>query len=122
MTFDEFHNALRILLNIDFDQFEQALADSPEAAEEEWQHFQINPYRYFISADDSVSKALFAIIHERNAGTRQRLGSPFPTHAELTSIFNDVAGKSGHDPVGFIAADAVYARIAKAQTPSTKAQ
>lgn len=73
MTFAEFHNALRVLYNIDFDEFEMVLADSPNlAAEVEWKSFQQNPHRYFICADDLVANKLFSIINERNAGTRAR--------------------------------------------------
>lgn len=49
-----FHNALRILLNIDRDQFPGDEAD--------WTAFRDNPHRYFMRANDEVTDALYALI------------------------------------------------------------
>lgn len=77
MTFDKFHNALRILMNIDKAQFMETLdpqdmevfsAEQPDWAKEQWCVFANNPHRYFIQCCDSQAKALWKIIEERNAG------------------------------------------------------
>ena len=57
-----FHNALRILLNIDGDQFPGDEAD--------WPAFRDDPHRYFIRATDDVADALYALIEGRK---------PFPS-------------------------------------------
>ena len=48
----EFHNALRILLNIDADEL---LACG--ALEEDWPSFRDDPYRFFIRTTDAVCDA-----------------------------------------------------------------
>lgn len=82
MRIEEFHNALRVLLNIDFHDFEKTFDAAELALHEdgyaigEWKSFQENPYRYFIRCDDSQAAAIFAIITERTAMTRKRLNIP----------------------------------------------
>ncbi len=62
MTLRKFHNALRILLNIDMDEFVAAGCRS-----EQWREFRDNPHAYFIEAADREADALWKIIEERNA-------------------------------------------------------
>jgi hypothetical protein len=57
--FRRFHNALRVLLNIDSGEF-----PGPDA---DWVRFRDSPWRYFISCDDHIARALWEIIHKRNA-------------------------------------------------------
>ena len=57
-----FHNALRILCNIDASEFPGDECD--------WPAFRDDPWRYFIRADDAVSKKLYDIIEKRK---------PYPT-------------------------------------------
>ncbi len=55
----DFHNALRILLNIDRWDVEW-MTDS------QWIEFLDNPHRFFIMRDDPTTDRLWAIIEERN--------------------------------------------------------
>lgn len=61
--FAQFHNGLRVLLNIDATEF-----SGPEA---DWPSFRDNPWRYFISADDDVAWRLWLIVETRNAKARE---------------------------------------------------
>ena len=49
----QFHNALRILLNID--RWDVKWMD-----DREWQEFIANPHRFFIACDDPTADALWA--------------------------------------------------------------
>ncbi len=64
MTFPEFHNALRVLLNLDRVELERFLVlrkgDHPG-----WARFQENPYRFFIKADTETAKNLFVLMQQR---------------------------------------------------------
>lgn len=75
MTYAVFHNALRILLNIEYSEFERAVndaqADLPanfprDLPAEQWPRFRDNPFRWFIVAPDAQSKALWRIVEARN--------------------------------------------------------
>ena len=76
MTFNQFHNALRVLLNIDADEFLAAChpdvpvvdIDNPAhyAVYQDWCAFSNNPYMWFIRASDADAKAIWAIIEKRN--------------------------------------------------------
>jgi hypothetical protein len=57
MTFGEFHNALRIMLNID--QHETGLDKAAFAT------FQADPFRWFIRASDENARKVWAIIEDR---------------------------------------------------------
>jgi len=81
MQFDEFHNALRILLNIDYHEMEQAGVEfgdsrtdvlggwSPpgvsERREKGWAEFRDNPHRWFIQASDEDANRVWKIIEAR---------------------------------------------------------
>ena len=84
MTFNEFHNALRILLNIDMDQMEKVgivfgdECDQPGTRnyvydrkncvmrnELAWEKFRDNPHRWFIQASDQDATRVWKIIQER---------------------------------------------------------
>lgn len=76
MELREFHNALRVLLNIDADEFvgavyakEYAGIDTPNLLEikSNWVRFQENPWFWFIRANDTDAKAIWAVIEERNS-------------------------------------------------------
>ena len=56
--FAQFHNGLRVLLNIDAAEF-----PGPET---DWPRFRDNPWRYFISADDDTAWRLWMIVETRN--------------------------------------------------------
>lgn len=58
----EFHNALRILLNLDRD-------DLPFLDGRAWQRFRTDPFRFFIRADDPTADRLWAAIEARQRGT-----------------------------------------------------
>ena len=64
MTFAEFHNALRILTNIDRHELEAAgviEANDHNA----WGEFRRDPFRRFIRSDDATAAKLWAIIERR---------------------------------------------------------
>ena len=68
MQFDEFHNALRILLNIDYHEMEQAgveFGDSHTDREKGWAKFRDNPHRWFIQASDEDANCVWKIIEAR---------------------------------------------------------
>jgi hypothetical protein len=56
--FYRFHNGLRILLNIDSGEF-----PGPDV---DWNRFRDSPWRYFISCNEEIARALWAIIERRN--------------------------------------------------------
>ena len=62
MTKREFHNALRILLNIDHWDVEWMTTS-------QWQDFIANPHKFFIACDDPTADRLWAIIEERTGAT-----------------------------------------------------
>ena len=55
----QFHNALRILLNID-------RWDVEWMTKAQWAEFIDNPHRFFIRTDDPTADRLWAMIEERN--------------------------------------------------------
>lgn len=73
MNFAEFHNALRILLNIDGDEFVHAVfgpkarviphSDSPEWTE--WVLYRAAPHIWLIQAPDEYAKALWKVVEAR---------------------------------------------------------
>ncbi len=64
MQFAEFHNALRILLNIDRCELEVAGIIKP-GDHNAWGAFHRDPFRWFIRADDSQAPKLWALIERR---------------------------------------------------------
>lgn len=60
LTLRRFHNALRILMNIDVDQFVAAGGSIVE-----WTDFRDNPHLYFVRASDAVAEALWRIAEAR---------------------------------------------------------
>lgn len=79
ISFDEFHNGLRVLFSIDADEFIQAVHGGdgapPVRDSEEWQdweRFRDNPPVWFIKAPDERAQAIYAIVHERNARHRRQ--------------------------------------------------
>ena len=76
MTFNEFHNALRILLNIDLPEFADAVypdwhnEGSDDVLNAAYRKFRDDPHNWFIRAPDNHAKAIWKIVEERNAGTK----------------------------------------------------
>ncbi|MGE9266410.1 hypothetical protein ACQKHB_23060 [Escherichia coli] len=65
MTIREFHNGLRVLLNLDMHELESAgVLDSPA----EWDKFTGDPYRYFIRANDDKANRLWNLMQRRMTG------------------------------------------------------
>lgn len=64
MTFNEFHNALRILHSIDRHEIPMILS------EEDWLIFQGNPYYWFIRAENAKARAVWAVIEARMGDTK----------------------------------------------------
>ena len=57
----EFHNALRILLNLDFRDLVEAGILQPHD-DANWERFQRDPFRYFIRAGDVTAERLWGLI------------------------------------------------------------
>jgi hypothetical protein len=62
MTLREFHNGLRVLLNID--EWEFVEAGIPR---EEWAEFRDSPHWWFICTSDANASRLWTIVERRNA-------------------------------------------------------
>ena len=60
MTRDQFHNAMRVLLNIEVEQLR-----SIGMSTDQIQAFFANPLVFFIKAGDEICDALWAIVEER---------------------------------------------------------
>jgi hypothetical protein len=61
MTFEEFHNALRIMRNIDMHELVEAgvfHADNVQG----YRAFASDPYRWFIGASDGAAKRVFDLV------------------------------------------------------------
>ena len=68
--FRVFHNRLRILRNIDHDEFGQAAGygDTRDCVpDEDWRKFRDNPYTWFIQADTDKSQGVFEYILGRES-------------------------------------------------------
>lgn len=62
--FNEFHNRLRILLNIDRHELEAA-GVIKTADHNAWGAFQRDPFRFFIHADDATASRLWLMIDQK---------------------------------------------------------
>lgn len=82
MELREFHNALRILLNIEPYEIVEAGIDAKH-----WPAFSADPHRFFIRCDDETADRLWAIV-ERRAKPRQVAG-----HDALAAML-DALGKA----------------------------
>ena len=68
MNFNEFHNGLRILLNIDRDEVARALSPLYENAadwDESVTRFMANPHMWFIRAPDAEADAIWELVEGR---------------------------------------------------------
>ena len=61
MTLEEFHNGLRILMNLDFDDLVKAGAFHEWQADA-WQNFRRDPFRSFIRADEETVDIIWDLI------------------------------------------------------------
>jgi len=68
MTYEEFHNALRILRNIDMDELEMG-GVLRKGNYDGFIEFRMDPYKWFIQAPDISSRKVFKIIQKRG-GTK----------------------------------------------------
>ena len=78
MTFPEFHNALRILMCLSGAEFLACInAEDREYFGDDklLEKFRANPHRNFCELPTQDAERLFAIIHERNSGTRSRISN-----------------------------------------------
>lgn len=66
MTREEFHNGLRILTNIDFDELVEAKVIEGDD-EVEWTVFRKNPWKWAVIADDDQFSALWTLMVKRGA-------------------------------------------------------
>lgn len=60
MGFADFHNRMRVLLNIDMHDF---VAAGIEPAR--WEAFRDDPHRFFIRADDETAEKLWSLVEAR---------------------------------------------------------
>lgn len=73
MNYDQFHNGLRVLCNIDYPEFSNAVTDGQshipaplrDDPQECWPRFRDNPWRWFIRAPDCQSEAIWKIVEGR---------------------------------------------------------
>ena len=63
MTFDEFHNALRILSSIDQHELAEITLEIWDDAE--YVKFRDNPWAYFIKADDETANTIWSALSKR---------------------------------------------------------
>ncbi|MCH8839469.1 MAG: hypothetical protein IH831_02085 [Planctomycetes bacterium] len=66
MTKKEFHNALRILLNIDKHELVDAGIIN-RGDDFEWYEFRADPFRWFIKASDPTAEKLWELIQHRQS-------------------------------------------------------
>jgi len=69
MMFDEFHNCVRSLSNIEFPEFAAAVhpivsRDRPDI-QKDWENFAADPPRWFIHASDERAKAVWMLVQAR---------------------------------------------------------
>ena len=64
MSIREFHNTLRVLLNIDMDALEDA-GVIEVGDRRNWYEFRKDPFRWFITAPDAVADSLWALMQKR---------------------------------------------------------
>ncbi|MDH3376200.1 MAG: hypothetical protein OEQ39_04430 [Gammaproteobacteria bacterium] len=64
MTFEQFHNALRILRSIDRHEIPLILN------EHDWQDFRNKPHEWFIQAADNKARAVWTVIEARMGDTK----------------------------------------------------
>jgi hypothetical protein len=65
MTFEEFHNALRIMRNIDMHELVEA-GVFRAANVEGYRAFAADPYGWFLRASDGAAMRVFQIVDARN--------------------------------------------------------
>lgn len=65
--FRSFHNRLRILMNIDKHEFDEALSrcDKKPEGDGAWLKFREHPYAWFVACRGEWAKAIFAVVRER---------------------------------------------------------
>ena len=63
MTFEKFHNALRIMRSIDYHEI---IETGLSMSDSEWHRFMGNPYEWFIFAATNDAKRIWAIVERRN--------------------------------------------------------
>ena len=61
----EFHNMLRIMVNLDRPDLEAA-GIIPRGDHNAWGSFRRDPFRWFIRADDQTARKLFTLIQNRH--------------------------------------------------------
>lgn len=64
MTFREFHNGLRILLNLDRQDLVDAGVIRPDD-HNAWGDFRRNPFRWFIQGSDTQAEKLWVLMQKR---------------------------------------------------------
>lgn len=79
--FDRFHNAMRILLNIDKPCFDAAVG---EAETWRWTAFVHDPLRWFIEAPTGIAKKVWEIVEARQPG-RYTANIPASLRADINS-------------------------------------
>jgi hypothetical protein len=73
MEMDIFHNNLRILLNIEFQELVQFKVFNEEDIDvnSKWTAFQRNPFKFFIRADTESANKIWGLIQARQPKNRE---------------------------------------------------
>lgn len=72
MNFHQFHNAMRVLFNIDADEFLRAvygIDTRPDENSREWGtwiFFRDHPHEWFLRAPTEKAEAIYALIEDRD--------------------------------------------------------
>ena len=65
MTFDEFHNGLRILMSIDSDELDKAGVFDRKSGAADLNLFYDNPHRWFILASNDKAMRVWELMKKR---------------------------------------------------------
>ena len=64
LALDDFHNRLRIMVGIDMHELVEAGAIAANDRNA-WESFRLDPYRFFIRADDDTAAKIWSVIERR---------------------------------------------------------
>jgi hypothetical protein len=123
MNFTEFHNALRILLNIDGDQFAKAVIEAQanipatmrDDPERMWPAFRENPWRWMIKAPTPQAKAIWALVEARQPASKVGRTTGQIQSAELLTAAEHALRSYQHGNASPDLAEEVADAIAKAR-------
>ena len=89
--YQEFHNMLRVLLNIDHDEFVQW-----GGASNEWPTFARNPWDWFIRAGDGVMSTFWPYVEARAGRKHTHMAWDHSDATYISTDEEDACGRCGH--------------------------